>query len=112
MGRREGEKLWEILVNRSGNYSDKEYAAIMKGFARKSQYPILKEYLENRFFENFPEVLSYQGENYALMFFKYLAPNFIIREDILKSFIRLGKFIRYNDHKLKQLYEKSKSSNI
>ena len=107
------EKLWEILVNRSANnYVDNEYAAIMKGFARKSQYPILKEYFESRFFENFPEVLNYQGEEYALMFFKYLAPTFIIREDILKSFIRLGKFIRYNDHKLKKFYEKSKSSNI
>ncbi len=102
------EQLWQMLVERSGNYTNEQYAAIMKGFARKSQYPLLQEYFENKFFENFPEVLSYQGESYAILFFKYLAPTFVIRDDILKSFIRLGKWIRYNDLKIKKLYEKSK----
>lgn len=100
-------KLWQILVDKAGNYTNEQYKAIMKGFARKSQYPILEEYFQNKFFENFPEVVGYQGEDYAVMFFKHLAPKFVIREDILKSFIRMGKCIKYDHHKLKQLYEKS-----
>lgn len=102
------ENLWNLLVDKSrSDYTDEQYIALMKGFARKSQYPILKEYFEERFFENFPEVLNYQGEKYAVLFFKYLAPSFVIREDILRKFIQLGRCIRYNDHKLKKLYEKS-----
>jgi hypothetical protein len=102
------EKLWRKFINREVNLPNKLYKYEMRGFARKSQYELLKPYFTKFFFEDFPQVKNNFGEDYAIVFFKNLSPSFVIEEDILRKFIILGKSIKYNEHKLQKTVYKSK----
>jgi hypothetical protein len=102
------EKLWSIFVYKEANWLDEEYEASMRGFGRRSQYKLLRDFYENRFFSDFVYVKNYWGEKYAEMFFKYLSPSFIVNDKILRSFIDLARELRYGEYKLKKRIEESK----
>lgn len=102
------ESLWEMFVRKDAQLLDDEYAAYMKGFARKSQYKMLKHFFKRRFFEDLIYVKNYYGENYALIFFNNLNPSFIICEKVLKSFIDISKKIGPKDYRLRDAIEKGK----
>lgn len=102
------EKLWNMFVNKDLEMLNEEYEAYMKGFARKSQMKLLREYFTKRFFEDFEYVKNYWGEDYAVIFFENLNPSFMVNDQVLKSFIELSKTIRINEYKLKSLFERSK----
>jgi hypothetical protein len=101
------EKIWDMLVNKDVLLLDEEYEAIMKGFARKSQYRLLKSYFKYRFFEDFLYVKNYCGEKYAAMFFEHLNPGFVVNEKVLDGFMKLRFRIKADEHKLLSLLDKS-----
>ena len=76
------EKIWDLLVLKQKNFGDHIYEAYMKGFAHKSQYHLIKDYLKDRFFTDFIFVKNNHSSDYAVKFFKYLNPSFIINEDV------------------------------
>jgi hypothetical protein len=109
------EKTWELFVNKKEKndrgtelyLSDEELIALMKGFARKSQHYMLKDYFENKFFEDFPVVKSSFGEEYSVKFFKYLNPSFILKDEIVEKLKKLRKVINDGEYHLKRVLEKS-----
>jgi hypothetical protein len=94
------EIIWNLLVYKDTDMFLDEYEALMIGFARKSQYKLLKKYFKHRFFEDFIYVKNYHSNEYAAMFFKHLAPKFVINEKIKHQFIQLQKVVNYNQYEL------------
>lgn len=97
-----------MLVYKTNDILDFEYEAYMRGFARKSQYQLLKNYFKERFFNDFVYVKNCHSEDYAAIFFKELNPSFIVSETILKKFLLLYKHIKPNEYKLKNLLDRGK----
>lgn len=82
--------IWSKLVY-SGNENSKINEAYMAGFARKSQYSLLKNYLKERFFSDFNDMRKNNSQGYAIKFFSHLNPSFIIEDEILEKFSSLRK---------------------
>lgn len=80
----------------------------MRGFSRKNQYELLKYYFKTSFFEDFPFVLSNNGKDYAIMFFKYLNPSFLVNKNILDKFENLLSNIPETENEIKVLVISSK----
>jgi len=103
------ERLWNKFVNKEGKHMlNQEWEAEMKGFARKSQFNLLKDYFTEKFFDDFISVKENWGEEYASLFFEHLNPGFIVDEIIYKKFINLAKLIRYNEYNLQNQISTSK----
>lgn len=80
----------------------------MKGFNRKSQYSILKNFLTNKFFDEFISVKENHSVDYTLRFLKVLSPKDIVDKDILTKFKNLRLKIRKTDHAIIYDLDKSK----
>jgi hypothetical protein len=106
------EKLWGMFVYRDAELLDEEYEAYMKGFARKSQFKLLKSYFKYRFFEDFLYVKDRHGEKYAALFFEHLNPGWVVSEKILDGFMKLRFRIRADEKRLLSLLDKSKKFNL
>lgn len=104
------EKLWAMFVYRDAELLDQEYEAYMKGFARKSQFKLLKKYFKYQFFEDFLYVKDRHGEKYAAMFFEHLNPGWLVSEKVLDGFMKMRFRIRADEKKLLSLLDKSKKS--
>ena len=70
----------------------------MKGFNRKSQFSILKNFLTNKFFDEFISVKENHSVDYTLRFLKVLSPKDIVDKDVLTKFKNLRMKIRKTDH--------------
>jgi hypothetical protein len=102
------ENLWNLFVYKDRELLDEEYEAYMKGWARKSQYKMLKYYYQTKFFDDFIYVKNFHGEKYAEIFYKHLNPGFVISEKIHKNFCRLLKDVRRTEYRLMNMINKSK----
>jgi hypothetical protein len=102
------EKLWDMFVYKNSDLLDYEYEAYMRGFARKSQYQLLKNFFKDRFFTDFIYVKNYHSEDYAAIFFTQLNPSFVVSETILKKFVLLYKHIQPHEYKLMNLLDRGK----
>lgn len=103
------EKIWNMIVYKEGNYNDRVYQALMKGFSRVSQFSLVKKYLTERFFEDFQYVRKHQSERYTAMFFTYLKPDFLNTQQILEKFTSLHNSLDKNEFLLIDVVEKRKS---
>jgi hypothetical protein len=102
------EKIWDLLVYKDEDLFLDEYEAMMIGFARKSQYLLLKKFFKHRFFEDFIYVKNNHSSEYALMFFKHLAPRFVVNDEIYEKFYRMQKAVNAKDYKLFSMITNSK----
>jgi hypothetical protein len=99
---------WNVIIEKSHpTYLMKEYELIMRALARQSQYILLREYFEEKFFKIFAYVRHNHGENYALLFLRTINPSFIVTNEILEKFEELQKQIRNGDYKLIEELKKS-----
>ena len=95
------EDCWQLIVNKDNTkLVDRDYEALMKGFARRSQYKLLKNFFRKRFFKDFSQVKFNFGEDYALLYFRTLNPSFVVCEKVLLQFEDLLKALKYDDYKL------------
>jgi hypothetical protein len=94
------EAIWNLLVYKDKEMFLDEYEALMIGFARRSQYNLLKKYFKHRFFEDFTYVKNYHSNEYAAMFFKHLSPKFVVNEKIKHQFVQLQKNVNSNQYEL------------
>jgi hypothetical protein len=101
-------KLWDLLVYKDEDLFNDEYEAIMQGFARKSQYSLLKQYFKDRFFDDFIYVKNNHSKDYATLFFKNLAPRFVLNENIKNKFTQLQRVIASDEYELFHLVSNSK----
>ena len=59
----------------------------MKGWARKHEYELLREYFDEKFFDDFLYVVNNHTSEYAEMFFKYLNPSLNVTQYVSYYFI-------------------------
>ncbi len=95
------------LVYKDLNLPLRKYEAIMRGFARKSQLDILKVYFKTSFFEDFCYVLNNHGKEYAISYFNWMNPCFLVNENMIKKFQRLLTSIPNEENDIKVLITSS-----
>jgi hypothetical protein len=105
---RNKEKIWELLVYKDEELFLDEYEALMIGFARRSQYTLLKKFFKHRFFVDFIYVKNNHSSDYTELFLNRLAPKFVVNEKIKHKFIQLQKSTTSRDYKLFSLISNSK----
>lgn len=103
-------QLWDLFVYKNReDLLDFEYEAYMKGFARRSQYKLLKEYFKDKFFSDFIYVKNTQSEDYAVLFFEHLNPCFAVSKKVLEKYKALNKEIRKDEYKIRTVLDNSKT---
>jgi hypothetical protein len=100
--------IWKHLVHNTEYDKSKINIAYMNGFARRSQYSLLRSYLKEKFFEDFDIVRNKHSVEYSLKFFESLNPSFIIEDSILEKMNNLKNKLTLNDFKLLKIVDKSK----
>ena len=73
---------WKFLISRHGYVTIEQYTRVIRGFARKEQYELLKDYFQTHFFEYFDHVKKTLGLAFAEVFYEYLNPSFIIEQKV------------------------------
>lgn len=101
------EAIWKHLVNENEKFH-KINAAYMKGFARRSQYSLIKNYLKTKFFDDFVLIRKNHSVEYSVKFFKDLNPSFIIEEEILNKLNSLKGELEVSEYKLTKEVDKGK----
>lgn len=100
--------IWNRLVYGEGADKSKINIAYMNGFARKSQYRLMKNYLKKDFFRDFEEVKNSYSLEYCLTFFRLLKPSFIVEDEILEKFEQLKSNLNKHDYELIAEMDKGK----
>lgn len=99
--------IWNKLVDPYTNERRSLYTK-MKGFNRRSQFVLIKNYLTNNFFEDFLSVKENHSIDYSLRFLKYLSPKDVVDKDVLTKFKNLRVKFHKKDHLLIYDLDKSK----
>ncbi len=99
------ESLWKVFIYRDKEYSEKQIKYFMKGFNRQqvrffnvNTEGNRKIYFKKKFFKDFPYVCKSYTEEYAIMFYKNLKPDFLVEEKILKKYLKMKRKINFDAH--------------
>lgn len=101
--------IWNHLVFSNCNEKSKVNISYMRGFARKSQYSLMKTYLTEKFFSDFAEVRKNHSVEYCIKFFKILNPSFVTENEVLVKFNNLRQTLDSNDFELIKEVDKGKN---
>jgi hypothetical protein len=93
-------RIWYHLICDMGKDKSKVNNAYINGIFCKSQYHLMPDYFETKFFEDFITMKKNHSVEYAVKFFKNLNPSFIISQDILDKFQHLMAQLEQDDYEL------------